>query len=115
VRDGVSVIACNFPLRVPAVPLQSDARERALESRGLRYPAVAGLASPLDLSALVGTETDGWQTAAGIVSDTANALPEDGDWPAGRVVRPNRRSTASLDRDPSGMESTHPSSRSAVI
>jgi LysR family nitrogen assimilation transcriptional regulator len=37
VRDDGSVNAFNFPVRAPAVTLQSDARERPLDLRELRY------------------------------------------------------------------------------
>jgi hypothetical protein len=82
VRDGVSVIACNFPVRVPAVTLQSDART--------------------------------WSLAA-TVRDVMTAPVTDGHSTGGRVIGPNRKPIAPLDRGPAGPESTDPSARSAVI
>ena len=83
------MIACDFPVRVPAVPLQSDARETALAYREPLY--------------------------AIIVSDVMTSPVKDGHWLAGHVIGSNRHPIAPLDRDPTGMESTNPSARSAVI
>ena len=102
---------CNFPVRAPAVPLHGDARGRASDSRELHYAAMDLLASPRDRGAPAGTVTDGWQFAA-TVSD---APAEDGRWPASPVIGPNRKPIAPLDRGPTGMESTVPPVRSAVI
>ena len=114
VRDGVSVVAFNFPVRGPAAPLQSDAREAAFESHELRYPTLGLLVSPLGRSVPAGTETDGRQLAA-IMSDVMTAPVTDGHWPTGRGIGPNRKPNALLDRGPIGTESTDPSTRSAVI
>jgi hypothetical protein len=114
VRDGVSVVACDFPVHVPAVPLQSDARETALDSRESRCTVTHLPASPLDHNAPAGTEIDGLSLAA-IVSDVMTAPVTDGHWPTGRGIGPNRKPNALLDRGPIGTESTDPSTRSAVI
>ena len=62
------MIACNFPVRVPAVPLQSDAREIALYSPEPRYAIMELLASPLDRSAPTATETETALSLAALVS-----------------------------------------------
>jgi hypothetical protein len=108
------VIACNFPMCVPAVTLQSDARETALAS-GEPLDTIMDLpASPLDRSAPAVAVTDGRQFAA-IVSDVMTSPVEDCHWVAGHVIRTNRQQIAPLDRGPAGMESTDRPARSAVI
>lgn len=107
------MIACNFPVRMPAVPLQSDAREIALYSPEPRYAIMKLLASPLDHSAPTATETEGLSLAA-LVSGVM-AKPAKGGLPAGRVIEANRMPNALLDRGPTSTESTAPSARSAVI
>jgi hypothetical protein len=108
------VIDCNFPVRVPAVPLQSDAGETALDSREPRYAIMELLVSPLDRSAPTATKTDRLSLAA-IVSGVMAEPAKDGLWPAGGVIEANRMPNAPLDRGPTGTESTDPSVRSAVI
>jgi hypothetical protein len=108
------VIACNLPVRVPAVPLQSDARETALDSREPRYAVMDLLASSLDRNAPTVTKTDRLSLAA-IVSGVMAEPAKDGLWPAGCVIEANRMPNALLDRGPTSTESTAPSARSAVI
>ena len=108
------MVTCDFPVHVPAVPLQSDARETALDSRESRCAVTHLPTSPLDHNAPAGTEIDGLSLAA-IVSDVMTAPVTDGHWPAGRGIRPNRKPSALLDRGLSSTESTDPSTRSAVI
>jgi hypothetical protein len=112
VRDGVSVSAFDFPVRVPAASLHNDARNMALNSRELRYASMDLLALPLDRSAPAGTVTDGRQFTA---SDVMAAPAKDGRWPASPVIGPNRKPIAPLDGCPIGMESTVPPVRSARI
>jgi len=100
VRDGVSVVAFDFPVRVPAVPLQSDAGDLLVP-----YPGH---------SAPVAMETDGLPFAP-TVSDAMTAPAKDGRWPTGCVIGSNRKPNAPWDRGPIGMGSTAPSARSAVI
>jgi len=114
VRDGVSVVAFDFPVRVPAVPLQSDARESALDSREPHYAIMDLLAPYVGRRAPVAMETDGLPLAP-IVSDVMFAPSKDGRWPTGCVIGPNRKPNAPWDLGPIGMGSTDPSSRSAVI
>jgi hypothetical protein len=52
---------------------------------------------------------------AATVRDVMGAPVMDGHWSSGRVIGPNRKSIAPLDRGPTGMESPDPSARSAVI
>jgi len=108
------VIACNFPMCVPAVALQSDAWETALASCKPLYTIMDLPASPLDRSAPAGAVTDEPQFAA-IVSDVMISPVKDCHWVAGHVIRTNRQQIAPLDRGPAGMESTDRSARSAVI
>jgi hypothetical protein len=113
-RDGVSVVACDFPVHVPAVPLQSDARETALGSCESRCTVADLPASLRNRNAPAGTEIDGLPNVA-IVSGVMTAPVTDGHWPAGRGIGPNRKLIALLDRGPIGTESTAPSTRSTVI
>ena len=107
------MVACNFHVHVPAVLLQSDAREAALGSLESRC-AVSDLpASPPDCNAPARTEIDGLSLAA-IVSDVMTAPVTDGRWRAGRGIGPNRKPIALLDRGPVSRGSTAPSTRSAV-
>ena len=84
--------AFDFPVRVPAVPLQSDAREAALDLREpCHFHRFAWTDSlNIDLPALSG--------------------------PVSKLeVEPHRKPITPSDRVPTGMESTDPSARSAVI
>ena len=108
------MVAYDFPVHVPAVSLQSDARVTALDSRESSCTVPHLPASPLDHHAPAGTEIDRLSLAA-IVSDVMTAPVTDGHWPAGRGIGPNRKPNVLLDRGPIGTESTDPSARSAVI
>jgi hypothetical protein len=99
VRDGVSVDDCNFPVRVPAVPLQSDARETALDSREPRHFHSVARADNFDRA-----------------DRQPNIdLPALSRQVSKLEVGPNREPITPLDRGPTGTESTDPSVRSAVI
>lgn len=97
-RDGVSVIACNFPVHVPAAPLQSDARETALASCGPRHFHN-------------GARTDNDRAVHKLTIDLL-ALPR---LSSKLEVGPNRKQIVPGDGGPPGTESTDPAARSAVI
>jgi hypothetical protein len=98
------VVGFNFPVHVPAVPLQSDARGRALDFRESRCAIMALLPSLLDHNAPPGA--DRLPLAAGV---------DDDHWLAGCVIGSNRTPIAPLDRGLGGTGSTVSPMRSAVI
>jgi hypothetical protein len=109
VRDGVSVVAL-ISLFTCRLPLQSDARDTALDFRLTRHMSQ----DLLDRRAPADIQSARLPLAA-IVGDVMTTLVKNGHWPALRVVGPNRQPIAQLDRGLIGMESTVPPVRSAVI
>lgn len=95
-RDGVSVNAFDFPVRVPAVPLQSDARETALDLR-----------EPCHFHSFAWTDSFDRQLNIDLPALSGQVSKLE--------VEPNRKPITPSDRVPTGMESTDPSARSAVI